>query len=518
MFCFLKPRSRPWGFATLFALATWVFVAVAGVAADEEQDAWSLIDQGPSRPLASFSGDFQHRMTFDLVSDNADEDMATTRELLFGKALFSLSDRLSVTLSGLGEYMLRADRQMHATGARYRADLEEFYADVHLGRLDLRLGQQIVAWGKADVINPTDVINSQDMRYMIDSELGHTRVPNLMARADYYAGPFSFEGILIPFFRPARVDFIGGDWALLGNRVPVTQLTGYLDESVQGRLVLRVLNHFAPDWDDALEETLSSERLNVLGPTPPFDDLHHGEAAAKIDATFGPAAGSFSYFYGYEDLPTLQFSPAVRSMLVSVLEGRMPTDLSVLLDDLDSLTFVEATYPRIHQIGHDFSVNLGPSVVRWEAAYTVGRLLYTRELKTEKQPTLTYTAAADFTLPGDALLNCQVLGLVTPGWTEALLTERAYTFLIAYLRDTFFEDKVEVYAEVLYNVTGWSTEGWRAGEVFDEDYQVTAKVNYDLLSDLTLGFGAMVFGGPRDQLLALVRERNFGFVDLKYSF
>ncbi len=40
--------------------------------------------------------------------------------------------------------------------------LREAYADLYLGDFDLRAGQQIIAWGRADGINPTNNLTPQD--------------------------------------------------------------------------------------------------------------------------------------------------------------------------------------------------------------------------------------------------------------------------------------------------------------------------------------------------------------------
>src|SRR5690625_3016950 len=42
---------------------------------------------------------------------------------------------------------------------RATMDLDEAYVDVYLHDADLRLGRQIVSWGTADGLNPTNVIN-----------------------------------------------------------------------------------------------------------------------------------------------------------------------------------------------------------------------------------------------------------------------------------------------------------------------------------------------------------------------
>lgn len=44
--------------------------------------------------------------------------------------------------------------------------LLEGYGTVHLGKVDLRLGQQIVNWGRADALNPTDVLTPKDYTHL----------------------------------------------------------------------------------------------------------------------------------------------------------------------------------------------------------------------------------------------------------------------------------------------------------------------------------------------------------------
>lgn len=490
-------------------------------AQEEDEDVWAMAEQNQGAVSSALSGDFQNRTTVDLVNDNEVEDFFTTRELLYAKGSFTFSDRFSVTLSGLAEYMFRGNSEGHENGARYRADLEELFTDLHLGKVDLRLGQQIVTWGKTDVFSPTDTINSQDYRYVIDTELGHVKIPNLMAKVDYYPDKMYLEGIFIPFFRPAKIDFIGGDWALFGNRAPVTMLTGYLDETKTGRDFLAFMNRLMPDWDEQLEETLSSERLNALGPSVPDDDFQYWEAGGRLGFVLGPTDTSLSYFYCFDDMPTLYFHEDVRALFVEFAEGETEpeiTDILPLLQDHDLDELYNSKYERLHQLGADFSANLGPSVIRAEGTYVLGRKLYTTDLEPIERPMITYTAGGDLTPYPDVTFNLQVLQAITQYYTEELLNEEAYTFLISFIQGAFLEGKLDMYAQILYDVTAWNTEKWRKGKMFGEDFEFTSRISYDVLPDLELGIGAVVFGGPRDQLLALVHDKNFGYFDLKYSF
>ena len=488
-------------------------------AASADDDPWAIVDDGDFVPSFVFGGDFQSRTAVDLVADNDIEDFARTRELLYVDGVFSLTECVSLRMSVLTEYAVRVDRDFHETGARLTIEPEELYAAFDLGEWEVRVGQQVVRWGKTDIVSPTDAVNPYDTRRLVDMELGHEKVPLPMAKVDFTRGAVHVEGIFVPFFRPARVDVVGGDWALLGNRFPVGRLRGYLDESLAGRFFLTYLDFNFPDWDDRLEETLSSERFAALGPELPADDLKHFEAAAKFDANLGPTEWGLSAIWGVQDLPTIRFNPAVKDAFTRFLVGeRLEGDLVELVSSLGKNALVEAEYERMLQFGLSFAANLGPSVLRGEAAYALGRDTYDRFLDPVERPMLTYTAQLENSLPGGLTFSAQVLGHYVQNWKETLLTEEHRTFLLTYLQGRFWEDRIEAYAELVYNTTAWSTERWRELDVFAGDLQFSAKVSWTDRKNLTVGGGVMLFGGPEGTLLAGFHDRNFAFVDVKVRF
>lgn len=79
-------------------------------------------------------------------------------------------------------------------------ELREGYVDLRFGGFDMRAGRQIIAWGRADGVNPTDILSGQNLRLLVpddaDRRLGTTAV-----RASYYTGGVSFTGIWLPEFR-----------------------------------------------------------------------------------------------------------------------------------------------------------------------------------------------------------------------------------------------------------------------------------------------------------------------------
>lgn len=78
----------------------------------------------------------------------------------------------------------------------------EFYADLHLRRADIRIGQQYIFWGATDWVNPTDIINPWDYEH-ISSEIEDYRLPVTAVSAKYYWREFTIQGVWIPLFTPA---------------------------------------------------------------------------------------------------------------------------------------------------------------------------------------------------------------------------------------------------------------------------------------------------------------------------
>lgn len=97
-------------------------------------------------------------------------------------------------------------------GAHYTGDQRDAYQkELELGEawlqgelvedLDIKIGRQIVVWGKSDNIRVTDVLNPLDNREPGLTDIEDLRLPVFMAKADYYFGPWCVSTIAIPEIR-----------------------------------------------------------------------------------------------------------------------------------------------------------------------------------------------------------------------------------------------------------------------------------------------------------------------------
>ena len=79
--------------------------------------------------------------------------------------------------------------------------LREGYLDLKFGPLDVRVGQQIIAWGRADRINPTDNLTSRNFTLLVPED-SDQRTGTTGIKATYHWGGTSFVGVWLPTFQP----------------------------------------------------------------------------------------------------------------------------------------------------------------------------------------------------------------------------------------------------------------------------------------------------------------------------
>jgi hypothetical protein len=199
-------------------------------------------------------------------SRNLDAENHLGAGMLWLKSSRRLSNRVSFLAEGWTS--LRGPLEGRDTAG----ELREAYVDLRLGRLDVRTGRQILAWGRADGVNPTDNLSGQNLTLLVPDDVDR-RLGTTAIRASYYLGDVSVAGVWLPEFRahefslpapPPGVSFLrdaprwpGNQWAL---RVEQT-----------GRAIDWSVSYFkgrdtSPDLDVVAGAVrLSHHQLRVLG-------------------------------------------------------------------------------------------------------------------------------------------------------------------------------------------------------------------------------------------------------------
>jgi hypothetical protein len=197
---------------------------------------------------------------------NLDDERHLGAGMLWLKTSRRLSSRVSFLAEGWTS--LRGPiEDGNATG-----ELREAFVDLRFGKLDVRAGRQIIAWGRADGLNPTDNLSGQDLTLLVPDDADR-RLGTTALRASDYVGDVSLSGVWLPEFRghefalpapPPGVAFVrdgarwpGDQWALRAEQT--------------GRAVDWSVSYFsgqdmAPDLGvDVAGILLSHHRVRVVG-------------------------------------------------------------------------------------------------------------------------------------------------------------------------------------------------------------------------------------------------------------
>jgi hypothetical protein len=152
-------------------------------------------------------------------------------------------------------------------------ELREAFVTATLGAFDLRVGRQIVAWGRADGVNPTGNLAAEDLTVLTPDDADR-RLGASTATASYYFGNVAVSALWIPEFRghqfplpresgalfiDNRPSWPGDQWA-----VRIERTGGAVDWSMSLFGGLDLLPDLAPTTA-AGEVAFQHHRLHVFG-------------------------------------------------------------------------------------------------------------------------------------------------------------------------------------------------------------------------------------------------------------
>lgn len=115
--------------------------------------------------------------------------------------------RLNQWSSAAATVSLDAMRSSVDTETSLRARVREAYIDAYRGGFEMRIGQQIIPWGNADIYNPTDFLSAKDYAFFAaDNEVRRLGALDVWLSLTPEGGnsPFQFIVVWAPVFTGSR--------------------------------------------------------------------------------------------------------------------------------------------------------------------------------------------------------------------------------------------------------------------------------------------------------------------------
>ncbi len=173
-------------------------------------------------------GKLTQSLAYSYKNDAPHDDLSSFKSSLFLEYNKELWDDMKIKINGVAFYDLaylfkgrEKFTQDELDDLESEVELYDAYLQTSLSnRLDLKLGRQVVVWGKSDTIRITDVINPLDNRRPAMTDIEDLRLPEAMVKFDYYYKNYRVTPIVILEQRFNKNPPFGGDFNPLPQKMP----------------------------------------------------------------------------------------------------------------------------------------------------------------------------------------------------------------------------------------------------------------------------------------------------------
>jgi hypothetical protein len=378
--------------------------------------------------------------------------------------------KLNAEKSGMGRAFaeVRLDAGNNRGSTFLACDVREAWAAVSPGPFDIKLGRQILSWGRADAINPTNNIAPRD-ETVLSSEFDDTRLGNELLQIKAKIGQSSIQGIWVPCYRPDVLP-------LSGAKIPAG--------------------------------------IIIADPVYPDIRFSNGGCALRMEYTASSLDGSVSYFNGYATLPGFDYALSQTGLSLIPRAYRLHAvgaDFSTAIgsiglrgeaavkypfDDYDEEVYVPNPY--VHYV-----LGLDKSIGNWNALIQYSGL-YVINYKAMAEPVLT-----DPLDPMAQMLYASALA-------SAKIRQMNRLFI-----GTSDEVSHSLTGNILWN-TLYETVHLKIAGMYDfttKDYAIIPSASYDIADAISLTVGGRYLDGPEGNLNNMVSDlMSFVYTELKISF
>ncbi len=340
-------------------------------------------------------------------------------------------------------------------------NFSEAYITSSFGIFDLRIGKQKVSWGKSDALGPVDNINPMDFKEFDILNFYNMKIGMYMIKVNAYViGDYlSIEGIFIPSFFPNEYPDTDSVWAFYQPLLPSTMI-------IEGQS-LRVI----PDYKDTVY---------------PGNKIKNSEKGLRISSSVGGYDFSVSYFYTWDDNPTIH--------------------RKINPDFANTNVYIEITpkHHKLHIIGMDMATAISDFALRMETAYFITEDEKGKDKEID-DPYIKWAFGCDYAFWDDYQINIQFSENIQNVNFKTFKHAETQNTVIGGLSGKFYEERLDISVSCFY-------------EIENKDYLVTPRIEYSSSDSLAITLGVNIFEGKQKTLLGQYDENDAVFIDTKYNF
>jgi len=162
-------------------------------------------ESGAAGFLSGFSGKLQQQIIYTPKDSSPHNDVSSLQSLFFLDYEHKFDNDFKFKINAKAYY--DAIYGIRGRGKFSQDELDELQSEIELfdayiegsitDMLDVKVGRQVVVWGRSDTLRVTDVLNPLDNRRPGLQDIEYLRLPVTMAKLDYFIGKWRITPIAI---------------------------------------------------------------------------------------------------------------------------------------------------------------------------------------------------------------------------------------------------------------------------------------------------------------------------------
>lgn len=411
-----------------------------------------------------FSGSIENKYAYDTAEDNALESDALNHFQAMAKLNYNSDTFLSAQLGLLANSYTSENNGESDSDNEIR--LHEAYVNLSMSSLNVKLGNQIVRWGKSDGYSPIDNVNPEDFRGGIAGRKEERKNPIPMANVEVDVRGTTIQALYIPDHYKSDFDIVGTDWSLFGPTDPTSSRVDYEEEEFDG----------------------------------PFGDPEFG---IRIASTVHQFDFALSY------LATRSDTPSIGSLSIPV---GFPLDLeNSSLRDLAAFAIatnqsIPILYEPQNIYGIEFETTWSDFGIRGDVAYFDAISLLNTDLDQIKKPQLQYVLGLDYISPSDFYINVQFSHLRILDYEETIAFQEEDVYSIhGTISQEFMDGELKLELRAFYDLSGDST-------LYHPQILIKPWDN------ISIEIGAEIISGSNQTMFGLFEDNDQYYGTVKFEF
>jgi len=357
--------------------------------------------------------------------------------------------------------------------------------------LEIKIGKQRIAWGKADKLNPTDNLNPYDLSDIFNM---WEHVPTLAIKISYTLNDyFGFDLIWEPAAKPVLLP---------------------RDKSLQGIFTQSMQAQFTGNMGGMNILGMNTVQPDVKIHAPAFD-LKHSVEGARVRGTIGPVDYSLSYIHSWNSIPL------VTNVDIAVHPDPKNTK-NMVLDSINA----DGSLFEYHMAGADLAWEMAgmgwwiegavffptartDTIVNLSTNPKFPAVQISKTTALPNKPWFNLTAGFDYNFACNLYLNFQYAhGLFFEVGDEKNIND----YFMLHLEQKFLYDKLILSVTGMFGIMDWK----RIGSNYT--WSVVPEIKWAPFDSVELALGGFIIGAQGEGFFTALKDLNTVYIKTKVSF